>query len=258
MSLSPSGIQALELKREIKNLSQERDLSLSSLSLALPLSLQNESLVDQDGFPRSDVDLFAVRGARNQVSCLSNDLQDINQKIDRALQHLHSLGQEAIEEAIQADRKERELTSSSPSLSSTTKVTKAETLLPSLSSTTNVTKTEINTSISTISERQPLQTDSQLMAPFAEIDAISPDSPAWECGLRRGDRIVQLGDAKSMTSVPSEVSRYVQEDGRTSQRIPLKVKLLREGNMSIELDLFPRRWSGQGVLGCHIIPFTLN
>lgn len=242
MSLSPSGIQALELKREIKNLSQARDLSLSSLSLALPFSLQNESLVDQDGFPRSDVDLFAVRGARNQVSCLSNDLKDINQKIDRALQHLHSFGQEAIEEAIQADRKERELTSS----------------LSSLSSTTKGTKTEINTSISTISERQPLQTNSQLMVPFAEVDAISPDSPAWECGLRRGDRIVQLGDAKSMTSVPSEVSRYVQEDGRTSQRVPLKVKLLREGNMSIELDLFPRRWSGQGVLGCHIIPFTLN
>jgi len=242
MSLSPLGIQALELKREIKNLSQAREVSLSSLSSALPLSLQNESLVDLDGFPRSDVDLFAVRGARNQVSCLSNDLKDINQKIDQALQHLHSLGQEAIAEAIQADRRERELTSS----------------LPSLSSTTKVTKTEINSSISTKSDRQPLQTESQLMAPFAEIDAISPDSPAWECGLRRGDRIVQLGDAKTMTSVPSEVSRFVEEDGRSSQRVPLKVRLLRERNTIIELDLFPRRWSGQGVLGCHIIPFTLN
>jgi paraquat-inducible protein B len=149
MSLSPLGIQALELKREIKNLSQARDISLSSLSSALPLSLQNESLVDLDGFPRSDVDLFAVRGARNQVSCLSNDLKDINQKIDQALQNLHSLGQEAIAEAIQADRRERELTSS----------------LPSLSSTTKVTKTEINSSISTKSDRQPLQVSLTLWQP---------------------------------------------------------------------------------------------
>jgi len=230
-TLSPLGLRARELKSEIKNLDEVRSSLSAKLSSVLPLSFQNESLIDQDGFPRSDIDLYAVRGARQQVSCLSNDLRDVNRKLDQTLQNLHALGQEAIAEAIQAERSERISASAQ---------TSPPQLPPPSSSEVSVAH----------------QSQTQNGVPFAEIDAISPDSPAWECGLRRGDRILQIGEATSMSSVTSEVSRFVQNDVTQQQRIPLKVKLLREGYIMLETDLYPRRWSGQGVLGCHIIPFN--
>ena len=52
-----------------------RDLSLCSCVLVLCIQLQQKSvgmsgaLVDSDGFPRGDVDIYAVRKARNRIIC---------------------------------------------------------------------------------------------------------------------------------------------------------------------------------------------
>ena len=43
-------------------------------------------LVDQDGFPRADMDLYAVRHARRRIHELRNDLRDVMNEIEKALQ----------------------------------------------------------------------------------------------------------------------------------------------------------------------------
>jgi 26S proteasome non-ATPase regulatory subunit 9 len=220
MQLSLEGEKALDFKKKIKILDDNRSTITTSLNSILPTSLHGESLVDQDGFPRADIDLFAVRIARNQVSCLLNDLKDINRQLDTALHSLHALGQEAVLEAIQAEKNER-------SLQTTT------TLMASKSTFIPKTETEI------------------ILKPWAIIDSVSTNSPASESGLRCGDKILKMGNAISFATVTSEVRRYAEDIGLGA----MKVHLSRNGE-EMMINLLPKPWNGQGVLGCHIIPCT--
>jgi 26S proteasome regulatory subunit N4 len=225
MQLSPEGVKALNLKKKIKNLDDNRSTMTTSLNSILPISLHGESLIDQDGFPRADIDLFAVRAARNQVSCLLNDLKDINHQLDNALHSLHALGQEAVLEAIQAEKNERSLQTTSSSTTTT--------LMASTSTSIPKTETDI------------------ILKPWAIIDSVSPTSPASECGLRCGDKILKMGNAISFATVTSEVRRYAEDIGLGA----MKVQISRNGE-EMMINLLPKRWNGQGVLGCHIIPCT--
>ncbi|XP_070503380.1 26S proteasome non-ATPase regulatory subunit 9 [Chironomus tepperi] len=46
----------------------------------------NEPLVDDEGFPRNDIDVRSVRLARTQIVCLQNDLKDIMKAIEGGLE----------------------------------------------------------------------------------------------------------------------------------------------------------------------------
>ncbi|TMS03528.1 26S proteasome non-ATPase regulatory subunit 9 [Larimichthys crocea] len=48
------------------------------------------ALVDEEGYPRSDVNLYQIRTARHNVSCLQNDHKDIMVEIEEALHKLHA------------------------------------------------------------------------------------------------------------------------------------------------------------------------
>ena len=47
-------------------------------------------LMDGDGFPRADIDVWAVRHARVRVIRLRNDLSSLLNKIGTALEHIHA------------------------------------------------------------------------------------------------------------------------------------------------------------------------
>ncbi|XP_057200120.1 26S proteasome non-ATPase regulatory subunit 9-like [Triplophysa rosa] len=47
-------------------------------------------LVDVEGFPRADVDLYAVRTARQSICCLQNDHKALMMEIEKALHTLHA------------------------------------------------------------------------------------------------------------------------------------------------------------------------
>ncbi|XP_026071492.1 26S proteasome non-ATPase regulatory subunit 9-like [Carassius auratus] len=47
-------------------------------------------LVDVEGFPNADVDLYKVRTARHNISCLQNDHKAIMVEIEEALHKLHA------------------------------------------------------------------------------------------------------------------------------------------------------------------------
>lgn len=48
------------------------------------------SLLDADGFPRQDVDVYAIRGARHRLACLRTDYAQICAEIEAGLHKLHS------------------------------------------------------------------------------------------------------------------------------------------------------------------------
>ncbi|XP_054629126.1 26S proteasome non-ATPase regulatory subunit 9 [Dunckerocampus dactyliophorus] len=47
-------------------------------------------LVDAEGYPRSDVNLYQIRTARHNISCLQNDHKAIMVEIEEALHRLHA------------------------------------------------------------------------------------------------------------------------------------------------------------------------
>lgn len=49
----------------------------------------DEPLVDRSGFPRSDIDVAAVRTSRHMIHCLRNDHKDIMKAIEQALHAVH-------------------------------------------------------------------------------------------------------------------------------------------------------------------------
>ncbi|CDR95334.1 hypothetical protein, conserved [Babesia bigemina] len=47
------------------------------------------ALIDEEQYPRADVDIYAVREARHRVRCLENDLRSIESQLQSALEELH-------------------------------------------------------------------------------------------------------------------------------------------------------------------------
>ncbi|OII78191.1 hypothetical protein cand_035200 [Cryptosporidium andersoni] len=169
------------------------------------------SLVDSEGFPRADIDLYEIRSARNRLAILNTDYSEVMKKIETKLIELHS-------------------------------------------------QSKINVPYTV--KKQSCQDVGELI-PFARVDDVKEASPAYESGLRVGDLILKFG------------SLYVKE-GSTEQQIstifediPTKVveslsKILhitvsRPKNSSdlikevINIEVTPKKWSGSGYLGCHIV-----
>ncbi|XP_050970648.1 26S proteasome non-ATPase regulatory subunit 9 [Labeo rohita] len=69
-------------------------------------------LVDVEGFPRADVDLYKVRTARHNISCLQNDHKAIMVEIEEALHKLHATARVKHEK----DETKMEVTEASASL----------------------------------------------------------------------------------------------------------------------------------------------
>ncbi|XP_069071021.1 26S proteasome non-ATPase regulatory subunit 9 isoform X2 [Pleurodeles waltl] len=47
-------------------------------------------LVDNEGYPRADIDVYQVRTARHNIACLQNDHKAVMQQIEDALHKLHA------------------------------------------------------------------------------------------------------------------------------------------------------------------------
>ncbi|XP_019956578.1 26S proteasome non-ATPase regulatory subunit 9 [Paralichthys olivaceus] len=47
-------------------------------------------LIDEEGFPRADVNVYQIRTARHSISCLQNDHKAIMAEIEEALHKLHA------------------------------------------------------------------------------------------------------------------------------------------------------------------------
>lgn len=50
-----------------------------------------DSLTDKEDFPRSDIDVFAVRRARAEINKLEYDAKDLMSRMQTHLEELHSL-----------------------------------------------------------------------------------------------------------------------------------------------------------------------
>ncbi|XP_043500163.1 26S proteasome non-ATPase regulatory subunit 9 [Polistes fuscatus] len=59
----------------------------------------NDALVDSEGYPRQDIDVYQIRHARNRIICLTNDHKALMAKIEAGLHKVHSLSGNQAQEA---------------------------------------------------------------------------------------------------------------------------------------------------------------
>lgn len=48
------------------------------------------SLIDAEGFPRNDIDVYQVRQARQQIICMQNDHKALMKEIEQLMHQLHA------------------------------------------------------------------------------------------------------------------------------------------------------------------------
>nr|XP_022319909.1 26S proteasome non-ATPase regulatory subunit 9-like [Crassostrea virginica] len=58
----------------------------------------NEPVIDSEGYPRADIDVYTVRHARHKVICLQNDYKDIMKEIEEGLYQIHAEARQKKEE----------------------------------------------------------------------------------------------------------------------------------------------------------------
>ncbi|KAJ3370542.1 26S proteasome non-ATPase regulatory subunit 9 [Allomyces arbusculus] len=137
---------AVQHARQLVAEKDQLDASIRELEGALRSHgvSMDEPLVDAHGFPRADIDVYAVRGLRHQIICMRNDLKAKYAEIEHALIAAHA------------------------SVAVTT---------PTVAS------APASAPIHSAKTRQP----------FAKVNAVAPDSPAYQANLIKGDLIVQFG-----------------------------------------------------------------
>ncbi|KAI0159412.1 hypothetical protein BJ166DRAFT_466717 [Pestalotiopsis sp. NC0098] len=92
--------------------------------------------------------------------------------------------------------------------------------------------------------------------PFARVNSVVPQSPAYSAGLKAGDEIRNFGYVnRANHDGLKKVAECVQ--GNENQNILVKISRPGEATRRQELQLMltPRQnWGGRGMLGCHILP----
>jgi len=89
---------------------------------------------------------------------------------------------------------------------------------------------------------------------FAKIDLVSEGSPADDAGLKVGDLVIEFGtqNATNFKSL-AEIGQLVKNSENRNIRVRIQ-RNLPFGELVTTLTLVPKQWSGQGLLGCKLIP----
>lgn len=91
--------------------------------------------------------------------------------------------------------------------------------------------------------------------PFAVVNQVAQSSPASNAGLLPQDLIVSFGSVNeknhdNLKAIGDLVQRNV------GNQLQIQVKRNENGKVVLkQLNLTPQKWSGRGLLGCHLLPF---
>ncbi|KAH8335661.1 hypothetical protein KR074_008764 [Drosophila pseudoananassae] len=192
-------------------------------------------LVDAEGFPRNDIDIYQVRQARQTIICLQNDHKELMNQISSLLNQYHSeiatTDPELVNRASALGLDDDERSKAGANLTSFAPVRSI--VMVNLVSPSSPAEEAVNIILHSI---PPIRKPSNLNIPFQ--------------GLREGDGILRFGSINSNNfkgdlAQIGELVRHMQ-----NQNVELKVK---RGEQQLDLILVPKTWSGRGLLGCNIV-----
>jgi len=294
-------LKALDVQR--KSLEAEAEAIIDELNSppvdgnGAPMGIDTP-LVDKEGYPRNDIDIYRARTLRKRLCEIKTDHKHLMAKIDEGLKKLSLFksnnlsSQKAQAEERESEEKKRRAPKPKPKFDPVTKRWVVSTWDGKVSGVKNgherkfediggadknssdgVAHTIQNQITPSMSGTQSInngdemqQTDSaqidEDVIPFAIVNDVSPNSPASESGLSRGDLIVKFGTAiytnhRQLRAI-AEIVPIAASQNKEIEILVLRKRLETPNNERISktLRLKPKPWAGRGLLGCHIIPYT--
>eukprot|EP00398_MALV-I-01_sp_L67-1_P000717 gene717-855_t len=178
----------------------------------------DESLIDEEGFPRADIDLWKVREARNKIICLNNDLKEITDKIKVGLEDMHSASAVSVptsSSAYPAGRNQEPVK------------------LPFVS-------------VSELAENSPAATaglqNGDLIVRMGNV-------------VRMDDRASGKSVREQCDDVLKRMAGYVKDHQDSPIEVDVKRN---GSKLDQPLILTPKTWSGPGIVGCRFRPLDAN
>ena len=181
------------------------------------------NLIDDEGFPRADLDIHMIRIQRNRLAHLQTDHQTNMKAIEKLLPQLH-----AMYKAENIQRPDQNTESNLPSKN----VTPSRRVLPR-------------------AELGRHQANSSLQYPVARVEKVDINSPGAKAGLLVGDRILSFGTILRTVGGMQDLRRLSQHL-KENENKEIDIVVLRGTNV-VNLVLVPSKWEGNGLLGCFLV-----
>ncbi|VDD84929.1 unnamed protein product [Enterobius vermicularis] len=84
MSLLSEAKKLMEKRDELDSFIEEQQAILKTSGVDM-----NSPLVDKDDYPLADIDIYAVRNARNALICAQNDRRNLTEQIESLIHRIH-------------------------------------------------------------------------------------------------------------------------------------------------------------------------
>lgn len=211
------------------------------------------NLIDSDGFPRADVDIHMVRSQRNRFYVLKTDHKIVSDEMEK---YMH------MALAPPANGGPAPSSASTPSASAAGPAPSAQPPqpVPAQPSPSQPGTAASSSTTPPATARPPAPFPRR--QPFALVDLVTPDSPAASAGLQLNDKIVAFG-AVSLHSFATPRLALGALPGVLREHENQELQVLVDRGVDaavavVPLSLTPRRWSGQGLLGCHVVPLDVS
>lgn len=225
-------VDAASLKERLTQANQQRHALEKTIADAVallnatPVGLHGP-LVDEEGFPRGDVDLYAVREARHTLATATNDLHDVEDLLYQLLGDLHEATAESAKQQMELD---------------------------------DAIHAQRRREVEALQRKQEQLAAMRQKRPFLVVENVGEGSPASNAGLRVGDAVIVIGSmdaaAFSARQLPGLAKEVSENEG-----LIVPVWVLRslgssnkEHHEVLELPLVPQRWRGEGLIGCKLAP----
>jgi 26S proteasome non-ATPase regulatory subunit 9 len=245
-------------------------------------------LVDEEGYPRNDIDVYRARILRGRLAEIRTDRQALLRESERLLHQLARLQNPGKTAAEEAERAARSAPKPKPKYDAVTgkwvvrnwdgtvagsgssndgrafdalggvaSSNARETSGQESSSASTTEATEIGTA--------SLDDEYRDLHPFARVDSVVAGSPASQAGMLVGDLLLQFGairiggssfeNAEAAMSSVGQIVQALAAKGSSARVVVRRPNRDGVGNVTCELILTPQPWAGRGLLGCHIMPY---
>lgn len=213
-------------------------------------------VVDAEGFPRADIDVHTTLTLRNRLARLNTDHKALMARIEQGL-----LG------ALPPSRPSGG-PPPPPPVSRPPIVAASADAAPT-GATPLVTAASTGPIPMEVVDVSELALEGDGLTPFALVDEVAADGPAGAAGLHVGDELLRFGalhcrNHDGLRGLARLTQRSVGEPigllvlrtaAAPAPAEPAEAAgAARRGKHVVRLELVPRRWAGNGLLGCHLQP----
>eukprot|EP00070_Physeter_catodon_P049155 XP_028356049.1 26S proteasome non-ATPase regulatory subunit 9-like isoform X1 [Physeter catodon] len=210
----------------------------------------HSKLVDEQGFPRADIDIYAVRGARHRIACLKTDYREVRTQIEKSLHDLHGRGAVRVKRAAPAAAgpvlDEEELKRALRECPYSPFATIDELHERSPAATGGLRLGDLVLRVGPLSIPNVKRKDDNVTEESSRVK--TSDKP-------ESDTEVEEQPTEARVALIQQVFQRLQDLVKNSVGREVDVDVFRSGKI-VQCKLTPQTWEGKGLLGCRFTPLA--